>query len=49
MESIFLTHAHIGHYPGLIYLGKEAMNTQNVQVYAEQLMKNVLETHVPWR
>ena len=49
MESIFLTHAHIGHYPGLIYLGKEAMDTRNVKVHAGPLMKNLLETDAPWR
>ncbi|NRA11319.1 MAG: MBL fold metallo-hydrolase, partial [Crocinitomicaceae bacterium] len=25
-DGIFLTHAHIGHYTGLMYLGKEATN-----------------------
>lgn len=49
MDSIFLTHAHIGHYPGLIFLGKEAMNTKNVPVFTGPLMKTVLETHAPWR
>ncbi|REB07454.1 pyrroloquinoline quinone biosynthesis protein PqqB [Sporosarcina sp. BI001-red] len=49
MDSIFLTHAHIGHYPGLIFLGKEAMNTKNVPVFTGPLMKNVLESHAPWR
>ena len=27
IEGIFITHAHIGHYTGLIYFGKEGMNT----------------------
>ena len=49
MNSIFLTHAHIGHYPGLMYLGKEAMDTRHVKVHAGPLMKEVLQTHVPWR
>jgi len=34
MDGIFLTHAHIGHYTGLMYLGKEAINAQNILVYA---------------
>lgn len=33
-DGIFLTHAHIGHYSGLMYLGREAMNAQNTPVYA---------------
>ena len=27
LDGIFLTHAHIGHYTGLMYLGRESMNT----------------------
>jgi pyrroloquinoline quinone biosynthesis protein B len=47
-DGIFLTHAHIGHYTGLMYLGKEAMNAKNIPVYAMPLMKNYLETNGPW-
>ncbi len=28
-DGIFITHAHIGHYTGLMYLGKEALNLSN--------------------
>lgn len=49
MDSILLTHAHVGHYPGLMYLGKEAMSTSDVTVYAGCMMKRMLETHAPWR
>ena len=28
VDAIFLTHAHIGHYTGLMYLGKEAANAK---------------------
>ena len=47
-DGIFLTHAHIGHYTGLMYLGKEAMNADKVPVYAMPRMKNYLETNGPW-
>ncbi len=47
-DGIFLTHAHIGHYTGLMYLGKEATNAKNVPVYVMQKMKNYLETNGPW-
>ena len=47
-DGIFVTHAHIGHYSGLMYLGKEAMGTQNVKVYAMPRMKTFLETNGPW-
>ncbi len=47
-DGIFLTHAHIGHYTGLMFLGKEAMNADKVPVYALPKMKNFLEKNGPW-
>ena len=47
-DGIFLTHAHIGHYAGLMYLGKEAMSANEVPVYAMPNMKTYLENNGPW-
>ena len=47
-DGIFLTHAHIGHYTGLMYLGKEAMNAAGVAVYAMPRMRSFLQQHGPW-
>ncbi len=47
-DGIFLTHAHIGHYSGLMYFGKEAMNASEVPVYALPKMKKFIETNGPW-
>jgi len=47
-DGIFLTHAHIGHYTGLMYLGKEAMGAKNLPVYAMPRMKMFLENNGPW-
>ncbi len=47
-NAIFLTHAHIGHYTGLMHLGREAMGTQDVPVYAMPKLKLFLETNGPW-
>ena len=47
-KGVFLTHAHIGHYTGLIHLGREVMGAQSVSVYAMPKMKNFLETNGPW-
>lgn len=44
----FLTHAHIGHYTGLMYLGRESMSTTGVPVYAMPRMKQMLEQNAPW-
>ncbi len=48
ITGIFLTHAHIGHYTGLMYLGRESMNTKDVKVYAMPRMKQMLEQNAPW-
>lgn len=47
-DGVFLTHAHIGHYTGLMYFGKEAMNADSVPVYALPKMKSFLEMNGPW-
>ncbi len=47
-NGIFVTHAHIGHYIGLMYLGKEAMNANEVPVYTLPRMKRFLENNGPW-
>jgi len=46
--AVFLTHAHIGHYTGLMYFGKEAMNAQEQSVFAMPKMKEFLEKNGPW-
>jgi len=46
--GIFLTHAHIGHYAGLMYLGKEAINAHCVPVYAMPRMTKFLNYNGPW-
>jgi pyrroloquinoline quinone biosynthesis protein B len=46
--GIFLTHAHIGHYTGLMYLGREAMGAKAVPVYCMPQMKSFLENNGPW-
>jgi pyrroloquinoline quinone biosynthesis protein B len=48
IDGIFLTHAHIGHYSGLMYLGKEAWNSNSIPVYAMPKMKLFLENNGPW-
>ena len=46
--GIFLTHAHIGHYSGLMFLGHEAMGASQVPVYAMPRMRQYLSTNGPW-
>lgn len=48
LDGIFLTHAHIGHYTGLIHLGRESMNTNQLPVYAMPKMIDFLKKNAPW-
>ena len=48
IDGIFLTHAHIGHYTGLMYLGFEALGGNNIPVYSMPRMKTYLENNGPW-
>ncbi len=48
LKGIFLTHAHIGHYTGLMHLGREAMGAQDIPVYTMPRMKAFLEQNGPW-
>ena len=47
-DAIFLTHGHIGHYTGLMYLGKESLNSQQLPVYAMPRMQEYLSQNGPW-
>ncbi|MFK8011331.1 MAG: MBL fold metallo-hydrolase [Marinicellaceae bacterium] len=47
-SGIFLTHAHMGHYTGLMHLGREAAGTDLIPVYAMPKMKEFLKNNGPW-
>lgn len=47
-DGIFITHAHIGHYTGLMELGREVMNTSKIPVYVLPKMKAYLQNNGPW-
>lgn len=47
-SAVFLTHAHIGHYSGLMHLGREALGAKNIPVYAMPRMYSFLKTNAPW-
>lgn len=48
LGGVFLTHAHIGHYTGLMHFGHEAMGAQGISVYAMPRMRDFLSTNGPW-
>ena len=45
LAGVFITHAHIGHYMGLINFGLEVMNLDNIPVYVMPRMKSFLENN----
>lgn len=48
LAGIILTHAHIGHYTGLIHLGLEVMNAQHLPLYVTTRMAHFLSHNAPW-
>ena len=48
LEGIFLTHAHMGHYSGLLQLGREVMGAKNIPVFCMPKMKKFLSINAPW-
>jgi len=48
ISGIFISHAHMGHYIGLLDLGLEVMNTDKIPVYVMPKMKAFLEENAPF-
>ena len=45
LAGVFITHAHVGHYMGLINFGLEIMNTKNIPIYIMPKMKYYIENN----
>lgn len=48
LGGVFLTHAHMGHYTGLMHFGREAAGTHGIPVYAMPRMHEFLASNGPW-
>ncbi len=48
LAGILLTHAHIGHYTGLMHVGHEVMGARDVPVWAMPRMRAYLSSNGPW-
>lgn len=48
LDGILLTHAHIGHYSGLMHLGREVMGEREIPVYSMPGMAEFLRKNGPW-
>lgn len=47
-DGIFITHAHTGHYSGLMQWGREAMGAKGIPVHAMPRMDSFLRNNGPW-
>ena len=47
-DTIVLTHAHVGHYAGLVHFGREAAATSRVPCHASAAMTRFLRENNPW-
>jgi pyrroloquinoline quinone biosynthesis protein B len=47
-HGILLTHAHIGHYTGLMFYGYEGINASGIPVYCTAKMAAFLKENGPW-
>ncbi len=48
LDGVFLTHAHMGHYTGLVHLGREGLAATGVPVWVMPRMAGVLRGGAPW-
>ncbi len=47
-DAVILSHAHIGHYTGLMFYGYESISAQGVPVYGTESMRRFLAANGPW-
>lgn len=47
-DGIYVTHAHLGHYAGLAYLGREAYGTAETTLHGTPRLLDYLRTNGPW-
>jgi pyrroloquinoline quinone biosynthesis protein B len=48
LSGVFLTHAHIGHYAGLMFAGHESIGAKGLKVFPLPRMQHYLENNGPW-
>ncbi|MDI9635717.1 MBL fold metallo-hydrolase [Kamptonema cortianum] len=48
-NGVFITHAHMGHYSGLLYFGRESVDWKQVAVFGSKRMSSFLNENEPWR
>lgn len=47
-DAVALTHGHVGHYAGLVHLGREAANAVRLPCFVTDSTARYLSTNAPW-
>lgn len=47
-DGLFLTHAHLGHLPGLLHFGPEAVDADRLPVYCTEALATVIGDNAPF-
>ncbi|MCA8914741.1 MAG: MBL fold metallo-hydrolase [Planctomycetes bacterium] len=47
-DGVLLTHAHMGHYAGLVHFGREAASCERLAVWCTEKMAGFLSANAPW-
>jgi len=47
-DGVFLTHAHMGHYTGLVHFGREGFSADQMPVFGTEQMCSFLRNNAPW-
>lgn len=48
LDGVFITHAHMGHYAGLLHFGDEAAATDHMPLFGTQRFLSFMESNEPW-
>lgn len=49
LDGVFITHAHMGHYSGLVHFGNEAAAADRLPLFASERFLAFVEDNEPWR
>jgi pyrroloquinoline quinone biosynthesis protein B len=47
-DGVLLTHAHMGHYAGLVHFGREGANCRGLPLWCTDMMAEFLRNNAPW-
>ncbi len=48
LDGVFVTHAHMGHYAGLLHFGNEAASADHLPLFGTERFLSYIEDNEPW-